>query len=178
MAADSTSLLSEDDSVRVIACWDNYIINRIAVWNIDPSTFTAEQQNLFNQIAEALLVANKNYTLASIGMGRSSGSSPVVGLVCTFYTNAGKTKSNTIGMAVNTSKLAYGQMRIAAPATEVTDRNMESVASKAENIKDLVRAFIATISGDFNMTPNNYFLPTSCQFTAVSGGKSFTLSKE
>lgn len=175
MAADSTCLLSENDSVKVIALWDNYIVNaRNATWNFDLEQLTDAQKALADQIDAELKKFNKNYSVASIGLGRSTGKNAVKGLVLTYYTNAAKTKSNTAGLALNTSRPAYGQMQIAYDVESKVDGNMEALANRCD-AETLLRQLAATLSGTYDIVPNNYFLPTGCKLNAVGGGNSYIL---
>lgn len=178
MAADSTCLVSENDSVRVIPMWDDYMLIRSEVWNMNPDEFSAEQKDLFEQMDNAFNVYNKNASIASIGIGKSSGGNSVFGLVVTFYTNAAKTKTNTIGMTLDLSLVSMGQINISIPEEVVTDKNMDAVSTRVENMKDLALAFARTMAGVYNMTPDNYFLPTSCKFAPVGSGSAFTLSSK
>lgn len=176
MAEDKTCLKNEDGSVKVIAYWDNYIVKHTAVWKMDASLFSAEQTSLFNQIDAELKKHNANWSLESIGIGKSSGSNTVVGLVLTFYTNTAKTKTNTAGLAMTMARPAYGQMTINCTAEDKIDKNMETIKKKATNLEQLSRDFAALISGTYKMTPDNYFLPTGGQFEAINGGTTFKLN--
>ena len=171
MAADSTCLLSEDDSVRVVALWDNYIVNvRNATWNFDLEQLTSAQKSLVEQIAAEFTKYSKNYTLASIGLGRSTGKNAVKGQVFTYYTNTAKTKTNTAGLALSTSRPAFGQMQIGYEENCSVDGNMEALAKKTD-IESLVRQLGASFVGVYDITPNNYFLPTGCTLQASNGTK-------
>lgn len=176
LAADSTCLINEDGTVKVMATWDNYIINHTAVWNMDPSLFSSEQQSLFDQLNAELKVYNANCSLASIGLGKSSGSAAVMGLVFTFYTNAAKTKTNSMGLALTLNKLAYGQIEVISTKDDAVDRNMTSINTRAGNIISLAHAFGATLNGVYDVTPNSYFVPTGALFNAVGSGNSFKLN--
>lgn len=176
MAEDKTCLKNEDGSVKVIAYWDNYIVKHTAVWKMDASLFSAEQTSLFNQIDAELKKHNANWSLESIGIGKSSGSNTIVGLVLTFYTNTAKTKTNTAGLAMTMARPAYGQMTINCTAEDKIDKNMETIKKKATNLEQLSRDFAALISGTYKMTPDNYFLPTGGQFEAINGGTTFKLN--
>lgn len=176
LAEDNSKLLSEDGKTQVIACWDSYIVNNTALWKMDESLFSTEQKSLFSQIDEAIKVFNANWSLQSVGIGKSSGSNAVVGLVLTFYTNKEKTKTNTAGVAFTMSRTAYGQMMIDYNADCKIDRNMESIVKKSPAVETLARTFAATLKGTYEMTPNDYFLPTGGQFKAVGGGTSFKLN--
>ena len=176
MAEDKTCLKNEDGSVKVIAYWDNYIVKHTAVWKMDASLFSAEQTNLFNQIDAELKKHNANWSLESIGIGKSTGSNAIVGLVLTFYTSTAKTKTNTAGLAMTMSRPAYGQITINCTAEDKIDKNMETIKKKATELENLTRSFAATLNGTYQITPDSYFLPTGGQFDAVSGGTSFKLN--
>ena len=171
MAADSTCLVSENDSVRVIALWDNYIVNvRNTTWNFDQEQLTAAQKALVDQIAAAVTEYSKNYSLASIGLGRSTGKNAVKGLVLTYYTNTAKTKTSTAGVALNMSRPAFGQMQISYDDECKVDGNMEAFAKKTE-LETLTRQLAASFVGLYDITPDNYFLPTGCSIQAAGGTK-------
>ena len=178
LAEDSTCLVSEDGNVKVIATWDNYMASRTAVWNFDTAYFTAEQQSLFEQINAEFAKYNSATSLASIGIGKSTGSRSVLGLVLTFYTNAAKTRTNTIGLSLTMAKPAYGQMTINCTEEDTTDQNFDAVVKNGgTNMGNLARAFAATISGKYQITPNDYFLPTSGLFEIIEGtGTTFKLN--
>lgn len=175
LAADSTCLVSTDGDVKVMATWDNYIVSHTAVWNMDPSLFTAEQQSLYATIDAGFKAYNKNYSLKSIGIGKSSGANAITGLVMTFYTNTAKTKTNTAGLALALSRPQYGQMQIVSSDDDKADKNLEAIVSKNKDLLETIRSFAATFNGTYAITPNNYFLPTSARFDAVSSGTSFVL---
>ena len=77
-------------------------------------------------------------------------------------------------MALNTSRPAYGQMQIAYDAECKVDGNMEALANKCD-AETLLRQLAATLSGTYDIVPNNYFLPTGCKLNAVGGGNSYIL---
>lgn len=176
LAEDGSRLLSEDGQTQVIACWDNYIVAHTAVWKLDPALFSAQQQTLYDQIDAAAKVFNAAWSLESIGIGKSSGSNAINGLVLTFYTNAAKTKTNTAGVALTITRTAYGQAKIDYSAENKVDKNMEAVVKKSPDMENLARAFAATLNGSYAMTPDDYFLPTGGLFTAASGGTTFKLN--
>ena len=175
MAADSTCLLSENDSVKVIALWDNYIVNtRSTTWNFNLEQMTTEQKALVQLIDAELKKFNKNYSLANIGLGRTTGKNAVKGLVITCYTNTAKTKTNSAGLALNTSRPAFGQMQIDYDAACGIDGNMEAFAKKTD-LETLTRQLAATFIGVYDITPDNYFAPTSCELHAVGSEQNYTL---
>lgn len=176
LAEDNSCLVNEDGTVKVVACWDNYIVNHTAYWQMDESMFSTEQKSLFTQLEEAAKTFNSAWSLAGVGLGKSTGSNAVVGFVLSFYTNAAKTKTNTAGVALSMSKPAYGQIVIDYNKDCKVDKNMESLVKKSPEMENLARAFAATINGTYEITPNDYFLPTGGLFTAIGGGTTFKLN--
>lgn len=176
LAEDESKLLSEDGQTQVIACWDNYIVKHTAVWKMDTELFSSEQKSLFDQINTELAKYNSAYSLESIGIGRSTGSGAVTGLVIVFYTNAAKSKTNTAGLSLGLSRPAFGQLKIVSKDDDVADRNMTTINNRATNLLNLVHSFAATLNGVYDITPDNYFLPNGGTFTATNGGTTFKLN--
>ncbi|MBO7120242.1 MAG: DUF4302 domain-containing protein [Bacteroidaceae bacterium] len=175
LAEDKSCLKSENDSVQVVPTWDTYIVNtRNTIWNFDQEEMTEEQKNLLAQIDVEFGKFNPNYSLAKVGLGRSTGSGAVRGLVFTFYTNAAKTKTNTAGLLLSTTRPAYGQMQISTTGDEATDRNFTNISSKCD-LEALARQFAASLAGTYNIVPDSYFLPTGCELLAVGEGNKYTL---
>lgn len=175
LASDSTCLVNEDGTVKVMATWDNYIVGHTAVWKMDSELFSAEQKDLFDKIDTEIKKFNSAWSLASIGIGQSSGTNKILGLVLTFYTNTAKTKTNTAGVSLTMSRTGMGQMTISYSDDNKVDRNMESIVKKAPDVEAYARSFADLLNGTYQMTPNSYFLPTGGDFTAVSGGTTFKL---
>lgn len=176
LAEDNSCLVNEDGSVKVVACWDSYIVSHTAYWQMDESMFSTEQKSLFGQLEEAAKTFNSAWSLAGIGLGKSTGSNAVVGLVLSFYTNTAKTKTNTAGVALSMSRPAYGKMVIDYNKDCKVDKNMESLVKKSPDMENLARAFAATLNGTYEMTPDDYFMPTGGLFTAIGGGTTFKLN--
>ena len=177
LAEDNSKLLSEDGQTQVIATWDNYIVDKTVLWKFNPNLFSAEQKLLFDEIGAELLKFNATYIIESIGLGKSTGGNSVKGLVITFYNNAAKTKTNTVGLALGQSKHAYGQVELAYSDNAAVDNNMTAINKKATNLEQLSRKFAATLNGVYEITPNDYFLPTGAVFTSLSGGNSLELNQ-
>jgi len=176
LVPDSSHLVSTDGAVKVMATWDNYIIGHTAVWGMDDALFTAEQKELFDKINSEIKTFNTAWSLASFGIGQSSGSNKVIGLVLTFYTNAAKTKTNTAGVSLTMKRTGMGQVNISHTQEDKVDKNMENIVKKAPEVETFVRSFANLLNGTYNITPDNYFLPTGAMFTAVSGGSTFKLN--
>ena len=175
LAPDSTCLVNEDGMVKVMACWDNYMISHSAVWKIDQELFTAEQTDLFDKINTEIKKFNSTWSLESFGIGQSSGTNKIIGLVLTFYTNTAKTKTNTAGVSMPMTKTGFGQIQISYTKDEKVDKNMESIVKKAPDVEAYARMFADLLNGTYNITPNNYFLPTGGEYHAVNGGTTFRL---
>ena len=175
LAPDSTCLVNEDGMVKVMACWDNYMISHSAVWKIDQELFTAEQTDLFDKINTEIKKFNSTWSLESFGIGQSSGTNKIIGLVLTFYTNTAKTKTNTAGVSMLMTKTGFGQIQISYTKDEKVDKNMESIVKKAPDVETYARLFADLLNGTYNITPNNYFLPTGGEYHAVNGGTTFRL---
>lgn len=178
LAADSTCLLNEDGSVKVIAAWDNYVVSHTTVWKFDTATLPSQLEDLYNKINAEILNFNKAWSLESVGIGQSSGTNKITGLVLTFYTNAAKTKTNTAGVALTMQKTGYGQMKIVSVDTDNIDKNMETIAKSAPEVVTYARSFANLLNGTYNIVPNHYFMPTGGTYTPVSGGTAFTMSAE
>lgn len=177
LAEDKSCLQNEDGSVKVIPCWDSFIIGQTSIWKMDPALFSTEQKSLYDQIDAEFKVFNSACSLESIGIGRSTEKyGNVVGLVFTFYTNIAKTTTNTIGLVLKRIKTDYGQMQINSTADDDFSTNMNAVNKRATNMLSLARQFAATLNGTYDITPNDYFLPTGGTFTAVNGGTTFKLN--
>ena len=52
---------------------------------------------------------------------------------------------------------------------------MESIVKKAPDVEAYARMFADLLNGTYNITPNNYFLPTGGEYHAVNGGTTFRL---
>ena len=164
--------MSENDSVKVIATWDNYIVNgRNTIWNLDMDNLSDEQKGLLAQIDAEAKKFNKDYSLSQVGLGRSTGSGAVKGIVFTFKV---KTKTNTAGLSLTTSRPSFGKMQIAYSDGEKADKNLTTMAKKCD-IEQIARQFAATLSGTYDIVPDNYFLPTGCELHSVDGGNDYIL---
>ena len=175
LAEDGSCLVSENGAVKVTACWDTYIVGHSAIWTMDESLFSAEQTSLFNQINTEIKKFNSAWSLESLGVGKSSGNNAVNGLVLNFYTNTAKTKTQTVGLEFASSLVSFGKMKIDYTESAKIDRNMENVAKKAPEVEAAARQFATLLNGTYEMTPNDYFMPTGGMFVAVEGGTTFKL---
>ncbi len=173
---DSSALVSLDGQVRVIPCWDSYMTTHTAIWGMDPSLFSAEQQSLMSQLNTEIAKYNANWSIKSIGFGKSTGGGAVNGLVVTFYVDTAKSKTNTVGMVMAQKRVAYGQIELDVADSPKVDNNMTAIAKKAANLTSLVQQFANTLKGRYSVTPNDFFLPTGGTYTPVAGGTSFAMS--
>ena len=175
MAADSTCLVSTDGDVKVIATWDNYIVSHSALWKFDTSLFNVEQQEIYNQIAAELLKINKYYELESISWGKSSGGGAVNGIVLRFYTNSRKSSTNTAGLAVTVSKTSFGKLKFVSSDNDKMDNNLTALCKNSSELSKLMRRFASMLQGTYEVTPDNFFLPSGATFVPLEGGVEFKL---
>ena len=116
------------------------------------------------------------------GMGRGKNvASATQGPMIYFnysYTNKGKTTKASLGISCSTCVPTYGIAKIEVSPNDPVDSNMKNFLDRSKTIdaEALVRQFAATIQGTYKMTPDNYFLPTSVQFTPTESGNAFTLN--
>ena len=177
LSEDSTCLYSEDNKVKVEACWDSYIVNKTALWKFARDSYSEELSKIYDQIATELLKYNSNYVLESIGLGRSTGGNAVKGLVLTFYTNSAKTKTNTAGLSLSLVRKGYAKMEIVYSNFDVIDNNMNAINKKATNLESLVRSFASQLSGEYVMSTSNTFLPIDATFKSVKDGTTLRISQ-
>ena len=182
VAADSTCLVSEDDSVRVIACWDTYIVKRLtntssktSPWTFDTEMFSEQQKVIYDNIATVINKANKNWSLASLGLGSTTGSGSVSGLVLTAYLNTKKTSTRSAGMSMNIERTQFGQMKINSENPSFDSNVSAFIKNGVEGLDELLQNFAATLDGTYTIAPNNYFCPTGALFTPIEKGTKFQL---
>ena len=177
MSSDSTCLLNEDGKVKVVACWDKYMVSRTDIWDFDDTEYTDEQKSLLSQIDTEIKKFNSSWSLKSVGLGKSTGGGAVSGLVMTFYTNAQKTKTNTVGLEMALARLKYGQFDMSMAEEPACDKNMDAIVKKAADMYTLAVKMAKYYVGTYDVVPNDYFLPTGAKFTSLSGGLTFNCAK-
>lgn len=184
LAPDKTCLMSENDSVKVMATWDRYIVNtRTTTWNFDQEGFSDEQKNLLSQINTALQGAfNSTFNINSVGMGRGKNvASAIAAPIMYFnysYVSKGKTSKSSLGISCSMSAPSYGKVKIVFASDAPIDSNMKNFFDRSKNVdvEALVRQFAATFQGTYDIVPDDYFLPTGCELRAVDGSHSYTLN--
>lgn len=175
LSADGTCLSAADGAVRIIPCWDHYINALPSAWDMDTNTLTAEQQSLLQQIDDEIKKHNAKWSLKSVGLGVRSSSSPS-GLAFTFFTDIAKTKTNGASYELPVKSIGMGRANITAPEKARTDNNMNTICKKATNMLNLVKTLAATFNGNYTMTPNDVFQPTSVTYAKDGSSFAFTIS--
>lgn len=170
MSPDSTCLVSEDGETRVHSSWDLYTATHTAVWGLDGTKFSDAQKKAYEEVAAAIKAYNASYELKALCLGKSTGGGAVNGLIAQFYTNAGKTKVNTCGLALTTDLVGFGKVRISKDETPAKDTNLNNMAKKSSGLMGSMNAFAETLVGTYDLKPNNYFLPTGADYSPVGGG--------
>lgn len=170
---DSTALVNEDGTVRIIATWDTYLTNREKIMWMDNESMSENLSVLFTDINTAMKAYNKNYSVLRIGIGKSQtqeGKNSQKGLVLEVKTSrTGRLKA---GMAMTRNVPAMGQMTITCAEDAKLDNEMNKFNSA---VIKAVRAFGAALSGTYQMSPNSNFIPTSVLFQSLDGETTFRL---
>jgi hypothetical protein len=174
LAEDNSALVSEDGNVKMMATWDLYLAQSEAIQWIDAESLSADLKPLYDAIDKALTANNKNYTLARIGIGRTSNANNVVGLCVQWYTNTRKTTRAMGGLALTRSMPSKAQIAIACDENANIDNNMKA---RSAAVQAAVRAFGAAMAKTYNVSPASYFLPSAAKFVSVDGTTSFTYAE-
>ena len=182
LSADSTCLETADRVVRIIPQWDDFVVRRISntpskaqVWAFDTELFTEQQKAIYENIDAAIKKANKNWSLASIGLGSTTGSGSISGLVMTAYLNTKKSSTRSAGMSLTITKKRPGEIEISAENPTFDSNAAAFIKNGVDGLDELLQSFAATISGQYTITPNDYFTPTGGLFTPVGSGTEFRL---
>ena len=171
LSEDNSALVSEDGNVRMMATWDLYLAQSEAIQWIDAESLSADLKPLYDAIDKALTANNKNYTLARIGIGRTTNPNNVLGLCVQWFTNTRKTSRSMGGLALTRSMPSKAQIAIACDENANIDNNMKA---RSAEVQAAVRALGAAIAKTYNVTPGSYFLPSAAKFVSVDGTTSFT----
>ncbi len=153
------------------------MVSRTDIWNFDDTEYTDEQKSLLSQIDTEIKKFDSRWSLKSVGLGKSTGGGAVSGLVMTFYTNAQKTKTNTVGLEMALARLKYGQFDMSMAEEPACDKNMDAIVKKAADMYTLAVEMAKYYVGTYDVVPNDYFLPTGAKFTSLSGGLTFNCAK-
>jgi hypothetical protein len=170
---DETALVNEDGTIRVFATWDHFLANSTEIMWMEPESLSDDLKALSNEIDAALTSANKNHSLARIGIGRTTNANNVTGLVVQWYTNTRKTSRNMGGLELERSVPGPAQIAIVCEPDAIVDNNMKA---RHENVISAVRAFGAALAGTYDVTPESYFVPSSATYTSADGSKHFTVA--
>lgn len=183
LAPDNSCLQTADGGVRIIPLWDDYVVHRVSntpskaqAWFFDTDMFSEEQKAIYESISTAISTANKNWSLANIGMGSTTGSGSISGLVLTAYLNTKKTSTRSAGMSLNISHSGSGKMKISAENSTFDSNVSAFIKNGVKDLDELMRRFAATLEGEYTITPNDYFTPTGAEFTPIEKGTKFKLN--
>lgn len=174
LADDNSALVNEDGTVRMTATWDQFLANGESIQWIDAESLSADLKPLYDDIDAALKANNKNYSLARIGIGKTTNANYVVGLCVQWYTNTFKTARSMGGLALKRSIPAKGQLEIVCEEGAKIDNNLRN---RSAAVQAAVRAFGAAINKTYNVTPDSYFVPSATKFVSVDGTTSFSYAK-
>lgn len=173
--ADSTALVNEDGSVKIFATWDTYLAEATNIMWMDDLTMSDDLKTLYDQLDAAFKASNRNYSLARLGIGKTTNANNVTGLVVQWFTNTRKTSRKMGGMALERSVPAMGQMTISCAENAILDNEMKG---KSDAIISIVRSLGAVLSGTYKLTANNNFVPTGALYQSINGQTSFSVASE
>ena len=171
---DNTALVNEDGNVKMMGTWDLYLAQSEVIQWINSESLSDDLKPLYDAIDKALTANNKNYSLARIGIGRTSNANNVVGLCVQWYTNTRKTTRAMGGLALTRSMPSKAQIAIACDENANIDNNMKA---RSAAVQAAVRAFGAAMAKTYNVSPASYFLPSAAKFVSVDGTTSFTYAE-
>lgn len=181
MAPDSTCLVSQDDSVRVIATWDKYITNFTSRWTINRDLLTDGQRAIISELEEELKKSNASMQLNSLalGTGGNNRGTPVRGLVMGYqYTSRNRVTTAVATVGLGMTRNEFGQMQMTFSEDNLNDDNLNNFANLAANdVIGKLRQLAATLNGTYTLTPDNYFLPTKATLTSTTSGQSFEITR-
>ena len=174
LSEDNSALVSEDGNVKMMATWDLYLAQSEAIQWIDAESLSADLKPLYDAIDKALTANNKNYTLARIGIGRTTNPNNVLGLCVQWFTNTRKTSRSMGGLALTRSIPSNAQIAITCDEDANIDNNMKA---RSAAVQAAVRALGAAMAKTYNVTPGSYFLPSAAKFVSVDGTTTFTYAE-
>ena len=174
LSEDGTCLWNEDRTVKVVAMWEEYLAETTKIMWIDLESLSDDLKAICDELDAALKANNRNYSLARIGIGKTTNANNVTGLVVQWYTNTRKTSRAMGGMALKRSVPAGGQITITCAENANLDNNMKA---RSAEVIEVVRALGAALSGTYNVTPSNYFTPDEASYVSLDGNTSFSTIK-
>lgn len=171
---EKSALIADGCDVMVVPMWDEYLVTRNTTWYFDAETLTAEQKQMLAQLDANGNTFNSKYSLKAVGIGKKN-NKPA--LIATYYSTTARDDKKTVdvSIAIETVRPAYGQCLITALENQKGDNNLQNIEKKAPGTVELMNRFAASIAGNYNVVPNDYFQPTGGVFTAVNGDQTFTM---
>ena len=171
---DRTALVNEDGTVKVFATWDYYLAQSEVIQWIDAESLSDDLKALYDALDAALTANNRNYSLARIGIGRTTNANNVLGLCVQWYTNTRKTSRNMGGLALKRSIPSAAQITITCAEDANIDNNLKA---RSADVQAAARALGAAMAKTYNVTPGSYFVPSTAQFVSIDGVTSFTYAE-
>ena len=172
---DNTALINEDGNVKMAATWDRFIAERTTIWYMDDESLSDDLKQLKDVLAAAITASNKSYTLAGIGIGKTTNANNVTGLVVQWYTNTRKTIKKMGGVALNRMVPKYGQLTISCDEEPNIDNELNGRgAAVIKAARDLAKG----LAGTYNLNPESYMLPSPVEAVSVTGTTKFKLANK
>ena len=171
--SDSTALVNEDGSVRVFATWDHYLAGSTEIMWFDMDALSDNLTALCSQLNAALTANNRNYSLARIGIGRTTNANNVTGLCVQWYTNTRHTSRAMGGLALRRSIPSMGQLTITCDENANIDNTLKA---RSADVVSAVRELGAALATTYSMTPESYFTPSGAKLVSLDGQTSFQMA--
>jgi hypothetical protein len=169
--ADSSALVSKDGQMKFSPIWQDYATTHTALWKLDTASFTPAMKAAYDNLAAALTKGNASWTLQYVAVGREAGSNALsYGMYIGVETNKTTHAVRNGGMRLNSERTGETTVRYTA-VPEETDGNFANFVKRNADITTYAAELISYLEGEYNITPNNYFLPSGGTYTAVDGSK-------
>ena len=184
MSADSTCLVSENDSVRLTAIWQPNVVRLLnnlveskspKVLELDYASLSTQQQGLYDAVKTAIASISKNYELRNICVASTRDGGSVKGLIVTFYNTKNKKGYREAAFGMNIQLNADNSMLIGYNENGATNENMTTLSKNHPELLESVRALAASLAGTYTMEPDNYFVFHQVTFQPKGSGNSFKL---
>lgn len=177
LAEDKKCLYANRGNVRCEPMWDEYMATHDEVWDITPESMTTTQKNYFTKINNAIKSYNPDWSLRSIGLGKSNAGTK--GLVLTFYTTPNKSDKHVsnAAIAMTSAHMGYGLIRYKVASKPSGDALMNSINSSAPDVKTVATDFAKGLAAYYNVEADDNFHPFGGNYVSLDGKVKFTTSK-
>jgi hypothetical protein len=169
--ADSSALVSTEGGVVFAPIWQNYVASHTDLWKLDTLSLNAEMKQAYDELAAAVTKAYSGWSLQYVAVGRETGSGALsYGMYIGVEIDK---KSHTVrnaGVRLDAEWVGGNTVRYTAAADQY-DGNMTTFAKRSSAILTATAQLENLLAGDYEVTPDHYFGPTSATFVSADGAK-------